>query len=50
MLQNSPMFAENNHENELWFCDMEKLVGHSYFPYTCGNTLLGKHRYRVHPR
>lgn len=26
MLQNNPMFAEKNHENELWFCDMEKLV------------------------
>lgn len=28
------MFAEKNLENELWFCDMEKLVGQSYFPYT----------------
>lgn len=27
MLQNNLMFAEKNHENELWFCDMEKLVG-----------------------
>lgn len=44
------MFVENNYENELWFCDMEKLVGYSYFLYICGNIFLGKYRYRVYFR